>query len=197
MLPSCQRAGVRRFEPFGLEPVRDGERASNRSSSHGKRSNERGCRESGPSLALVHLVSDRSYKTIVSFKYALKGEAMHQEIRGRWQAQSLSSLYSLFFSFAHSLFLARVHPCHPRCRSALKIPAWNPWEPRRTTSLTRITPPQHRVAQVLCSPFFPPSLLRFSISLAFSIRVFSFFSLDPFVFICVSIVVSLALLLEI
>lgn len=28
---------------------------------------------------------DPLYKTIVSFKYALKGEAMYQKIRGRWQ----------------------------------------------------------------------------------------------------------------
>lgn len=35
-------------------------------------------------------ISDRSYKTIVSFKYALKGEAMHRKIRGRWQVASRS-----------------------------------------------------------------------------------------------------------
>lgn len=73
----------------------------------------------GLSPALEAPISDRSYKTIVSFKYALKGEAMHQKIRGRWQAAS-------------SLSLACVLLFRPRCRSALKIPAWNPWEPRRT-----------------------------------------------------------------
>lgn len=59
-------------------PLADGEATSE------SREPERG--ELGPAI------SDRSYKTIVSFKYALKGEAMHQEIRGRWQAaSSLSS----------------------------------------------------------------------------------------------------------
>lgn len=57
-------------------------------------------------------ISDRSYKTIVSFKYALKGEAMHQKIRGRWQPRSVGS-------------------SRPSIR-AKDIQHWNPWEPRKT-----------------------------------------------------------------
>jgi len=71
-----------------------------------------------PSRASLAPISDRSYKTIVSFKYALKGEAMHQEIRERWQAASPLSL-------SLSLFLSVCPPYNlrPPVPSALSIRA--------------------------------------------------------------------------
>jgi len=65
-----------------------------------------------PSRASLAPISDRSYKTIVSFKYALKGEAMHQEIRGRWQAAPLS--LSLSLSLSLFLRLSSVQPASSR-----------------------------------------------------------------------------------
>lgn len=87
---------------------------------------------------------------------------MHQKIRGRWQAA--------FFSPPQACVL----PFRPRCRSALKIPAWNPWEPRRTKF--------NAYNSSLASQWSPPSGPRTShlrVYLRFStlihIHAFSFF----------------------
>lgn len=60
-------------------------------------------------------------------------------------------------------------PFHPRCRSALKIPAWNPWEPRRTR-LNAYNP-------------FPTSQCSRSSTLEDRLR-FTFVALLPGLFLC-------------